>query len=74
MIHEIKDLSGGNKGTESLIINTGDEIVIYATDKQGFEQPVCGVEIWKGKLRVLAWPDAEDADSGPIVTEIRNLS
>jgi hypothetical protein len=51
----------------------GDEITLYASDDTGLEQPICAVEIWEGQLRVLVWPDAEDADSGPIIHPIRRI-
>lgn len=74
MKHTISDLADGNDGKRTLNILAGSEVTIYTPDKDGFEQPICSVEIWEGKLQVLAWPDAEDANSGPIITEIRNLS
>jgi hypothetical protein len=56
-----------------LRVESGNELTVYAKDTEGFEQPICAVEKWEGKLRVLVWPDAEDENSGPIITPIRRL-
>jgi hypothetical protein len=55
----------------SLELDKGTDITIFATDQNGFDQPICAVEIWEGELRALVW---QGDDEEPQVFPIRSLT
>tara|TARA_R110002096_G_scaffold66682_3_gene162236 strand:- start:4561 stop:4791 length:231 start_codon:yes stop_codon:yes gene_type:complete len=70
--HTICELAEGSHVTStSLEIERQDDLTIYATDQLGFDQPICGVEIWEGELRVLVW---QNDDKEPQIFPIRRLT
>lgn len=70
--HTISELAEESHAiSTSLEIEKQNDITIYATDQWGFDQPICGVEIWEGELRVLVW---QEDDEEPQIFPIRRLT